>query len=50
MASLLYGLGNADTLSLIAASLTLLLVSVIASYVPAWRAGRVDPAISLREA
>jgi predicted permease len=50
MASLLYGLGNADTLSLIAASLTLLVVSVIASYVPAWRAGRVDPAISLREA
>jgi len=50
MASLLYGLSSADAVSLIAASLTLLIVSAIASYLPARRASRIDPAISLREA
>jgi putative ABC transport system permease protein len=50
MASLLYGLSGADAPSLIAASLTLLLVSAIASYLPARRASSIDPAISLREA
>jgi predicted permease len=50
MASLLYGLSSADPPSLIAASLTLLLVSAIASYLPARRASRIDPAVSLREA
>jgi putative ABC transport system permease protein len=50
MTSLLYGLSSADPLSLIAASLTLLVVSVMASYLPARRASRIDPAISLREA
>jgi predicted permease len=50
MSSLLYGLGGADALSLIGASLTLLVVAVIASYLPARRASRIDPAISLREA
>jgi predicted permease len=50
MASLLYGLSGADAPSLIAASLTLLLVSGLASYLPARRASRIDPAISLREA
>jgi putative ABC transport system permease protein len=50
MASLLYGLSGADAPSLIAASLTLLLVSALASYLPARRASRIDPAISLREA
>jgi predicted permease len=50
MTSLLYGLSSADPVSLIAASLTLLIVSVMASYLPARRASRIDPAISLREA
>lgn len=50
MASLLYGLSSTDALSLIASTLTLLLVSAIASYLPARRASRIDPAISLREA
>ncbi len=49
MTSLLYGLSGADAVSLIGASLTLLLVSVVASYLPARRASRIDPAISLRE-
>jgi putative ABC transport system permease protein len=50
MSSLLYGMGGADLLSLIGASLTLLVVALIASYLPARRASRIDPAISLREA
>lgn len=50
MASLLYGLNGADAPSLLAASLTLLLVSALASYLPARRATRIDPAISLRDA
>jgi predicted permease len=50
MSSLLYGMGGADLLSLIGASLTLLIVAMIASYLPARRASRIDPAISLREA
>jgi putative ABC transport system permease protein len=50
MASLLYGLSGADALSLSAATLTLLVVSAAASYLPARRASNIDPAISLREA
>jgi predicted permease len=50
MSSLLYGLSSADAVSLLAASLTLITVSAIASYLPARRASRIDPAISLREA
>jgi predicted permease len=50
MSSLLYGLGSADALSLATASLTLVLVAAVASYLPARRASRIDPAISLREA
>jgi predicted permease len=50
MGSLLYGLGSSDALSLVTASLTLVLAAVIASYLPARRASRIDPAISLREA
>jgi predicted permease len=50
MASLLYGLSSADALSFGAASFTLLVVSALASYLPARRASSIDPAISLREA
>jgi putative ABC transport system permease protein len=49
MASLLYGLRGTDALSLVGASSTLLLISAIATYLPARRASRIDPAISLRE-
>jgi putative ABC transport system permease protein len=50
MSSLSYGLSSADTVSLLTGSLTLLLVATIASYLPARRASKIDPAISLREA
>jgi macrolide transport system ATP-binding/permease protein len=50
MSSLLYGLSGADAVSLIGATVTLIAVSAIASWLPARRASRIDPAISLREA
>jgi putative ABC transport system permease protein len=50
MSSLLYGLSGADALSLVGATATLIIVSAIASYLPARRASRIDPAVSLREA
>jgi putative ABC transport system permease protein len=50
MTSLLYGVSGADAVSLTSASLVLLLVAAVASYLPARRAARIDPVISLREA
>lgn len=46
---LLYGAGNADPLSWLAAIATVLLVCSVASLVPARRASRVDPAVVLRD-
>ncbi len=48
MKGLLFGVTAADPLTFIAVSLTLLLVTVIASCIPAWRATRVDPILALR--
>ena len=50
MTSLLYGVSGSDPLSLAAPSITLLVVAATASYLPARRASRVDPAVSLRDA
>ncbi len=49
LAALLYGVGAADPLALMAATLALLAVGMLAAFVPAWRASRVDPARVLRE-
>ena len=49
LGSLLYGVGATDPLALAGATTTLLLVGVLAAYIPAWRASRVDPASTLRE-
>ena len=49
LGSLLYGVHAADPVALLAASLALLAVGVLAAFVPAYRASRVDPAMVLRE-
>jgi ABC-type antimicrobial peptide transport system permease subunit len=46
--SLLYGLDPADPATMLAATLILCLVAVLAGYLPARRASLLDPAITLR--
>ncbi len=50
MASLLYGVRPHDPAVFLIVPLLLLAVAVLASYLPAWRATKVDPMIALREA
>ena len=49
IASILYGLGPMDPATIVLASLTLILVSLAAGYLPAFRASRLDPVAVLRE-
>jgi predicted permease len=48
MASLLVGITPRDPLTFAGGGLLLLGVALFASYVPAWRASRVDPVVALR--
>jgi putative ABC transport system permease protein len=49
LASLLYGVDALDMLAFAGAAAALLGVGVLASVVPAWRAGTADPLVALRE-
>ena len=46
--SFLYGVSPLDPIAFAGATLVWLLIAMLASYIPAQRAARVDPAISLR--
>jgi ABC-type antimicrobial peptide transport system permease subunit len=49
IASLLFGVQPTDSSTLAAVILTISLVAVVACWLPAWRASRLDPNVVLRE-
>ena len=49
LASFLFGVTALDPLSFTASGLILLVIGASAAFIPAWRAGTVDPALVLRE-
>ena len=49
LASFLYGVGKLDPLAFASASAALLVIGLVAAFVPAHRASTVDPALVLRE-
>ncbi|HEV2983245.1 MAG TPA: hypothetical protein VGX46_02610, partial [Vicinamibacterales bacterium] len=49
MATLLYGLPPHDPVTLLGASVILGAVGLLAGWIPAWRASRIDPAVTLRD-
>jgi predicted permease len=48
LASRLYGVAPADPVTLLAATVVLLLIAIVASSIPALRASRIDPVTALR--
>jgi len=48
LASLLYGVTSGDPVTYVGVGTLLIVVAVIAGYIPAWRASRIDPVVALR--
>ena len=48
VSSLLYGFSGFDPTAIVCASVLLVLLAMVASYVPARRATRLDPVVALR--
>ncbi len=47
--SFLFGITSGDPVTYVGVSALLIVVAVIAGYIPAWRASRIDPMVALRE-
>jgi predicted permease len=48
LGNLLYGVGSADPIAIVATCSIILLIAGLACYIPAWRASRADPMSALR--
>jgi ABC-type antimicrobial peptide transport system permease subunit len=48
LGSLLFGITPSDPVTFIGVGTLLITVAVIAGYIPAWKASRIDPMVTLR--